>query len=172
LIAVFIMPEEGAEEDNIRPFPSYLGMVVENLVPLVDERFPTLQNPKRRAIVGYGGGGAAALLAGINHADVFGLVGSQSAVLFGVSVGELLKSADEQPLTIYMSWGTYDLRSPHEAWNMVEDNRTAWGRLREQGYRPAGGEVPEGHGWRCWRGHTDEMLGALFPLGRTVARAE
>ena len=69
-------------------------------------------------------------------------------------------------MTIYMDWGTYDLRSPHEAWDMVRDNRKAWSDLREAGYRPAGGEAPEGPTWQSWRSHTDEMLAALVPQGR------
>ena len=59
--------------------------------------------------------------------------------------------------------GTYDLRPPHEAWDMAQDNRDIWSHLREFGYRPAGGEVPEGPAWSFWRGHTDEMLATLFP---------
>jgi enterochelin esterase-like enzyme len=65
---------------------------------------------------------------------------------------------------IYLEWGTYHLRSPHEAWDMARANRDLWALLRQRGQRPAGGEVPEGFGWACWRGHTDEMLSALFPL--------
>ncbi len=76
----------------------------------------------------------------------------------------MLTSADERPMTIYMDWGTYDLRSPHEAWDMVVENRKAWDVLRDAGYRPSGGEVPEGPSWRTWRSHTAELLTALFPL--------
>ena len=76
----------------------------------------------------------------------------------------LAEVESKPPLTIYMDWGTYGLRSPHEAWDMTRNNREAWAALRDAGYRPAGGEAPEGHGWRVWRSHTDEMLTALFPL--------
>jgi enterochelin esterase-like enzyme/outer membrane protein assembly factor BamB len=171
LIAVFIMREEGAERENVRPFPRFLSMLAESLVPMIDERFPTATDPGHRGLLGMGGAGAPAILGGLSHPDVFGRVGMQSAVLFGVSVAELLGGvgAAERPLTIYQSWGTYDLRSPHEAWDMAEDNRRAFAALREAGYRPAGGELPMGHGWRCWRAQTDEMLEALFPLPRTIA---
>ena len=114
--------------------------------------------------MGAGDKGTIALNEAISHPDIFGRVGSQSAVLFGVKIGEMLVPADERLLTVYMDWGTYHLRSPHEAWDMAEDNRQAWAAMRENGYRPAGGEVPEGHGWGCWRGHTGEMLAALFPM--------
>ena len=35
--------------------------------------------------------------------------------------------------------------------------------LRERGYRPAGGEAPEGSGWASWRNRTDVLFGTLFP---------
>ncbi len=35
--------------------------------------------------------------------------------------------------------------------------------LRERGYSPAGGEVPEGAGWAGWRNRTDRVFEALFP---------
>ena len=66
-------------------------------------------------------------------------------------------------MTVYLDWGTYHLRSPHEAWDMAKDSRKAWSMLRERGYRPTGGERPEGFGWRIWRTHTDELLASLFP---------
>lgn len=163
LIAVFIMPNEAG---NAGPPAQYGPMVIEQLIPLIDGKYPTIQDPRARASVGTGGDGTTALTQAIAHPEVYGRVGSQSAVLFGVTLGDMLPSADEQQLTFYLSWGTYDLRSPHEAWDMAENNREAWAAMRASGYRPAGGEVPEGHGWNCWRGHTDEMLAALFPMTR------
>jgi len=56
------------------------------------------------------------------------------------------------------------MRSPHEAWDYAEESRRLWGELRAAGYRPAGGEHPEGYSWNCWRAHTGELLAALFPL--------
>lgn len=35
--------------------------------------------------------------------------------------------------------------------------------LRERGYLPAGGEVPEGSGWAGWRNRRDGVFGTLFP---------
>ena len=67
-------------------------------------------------------------------------------------------------MVIYLDWGTYHMRSPHEAWDVADGNREFWSALREAGYRPAGGEAPEGFGWGCWKGHTEELLTALFPL--------
>ena len=90
-------------------------------------------------------------------------------MLFGPAVSEAIPSAADHPLVIFQTWGTYHMRSPHEAWDQVVENRSFFEKLRAAGYRPAGGEVPEGLGWNILRGHTDEMLSALFPM-RTAER--
>ena len=69
-------------------------------------------------------------------------------------------------MVLYLDWGTYHMRSPHEAWDLAVESRELWAAMREAGYRPAGGEVPEGYGWACWMGHTGEMLAAIFPAAR------
>lgn len=164
VIGVFIMRREDAEDDDPGPLKPHLKMVVEEIVPLIDGRYPTIQAPHARGSVGTADAGTAAFMAGVQHPDTFGRVGAQSAVFFSMPVGAILDEAGVPPLTIYLDWGTYDLRSPHEAWDMAQDNRDAWAALRLRGYRPAGGEHPEGYGWRGWSGHTDEVLRALFPL--------
>ncbi len=88
---------------------------------------------------------------------------TQSAFMAPGDLAEFADGPGMRPLVIYADWGTYHLRSPHEAWDMAENSRALWQHLREAGYRPAGGELPEGFGWACWRGHTDALLAALFP---------
>lgn len=164
MIAVFVLPRADEEEESVGRRDDYIEMVAGEIVPLIDGRYPTVATPAGRACAGGGGFGAAALVAAAQKPDVFGRVGSHSAMLFSTPVGEMLPSADESTLMVYMNWGTYDMRSPHEAWDMAEDNRRAWSAMRAKGFHPAGGEVPQGYGWKCWRGQTDEMLSALFPL--------
>jgi len=164
MIAVFVLPAEGEEDESPGRGGGYMDMVADEIVPLIDERFPTIASPAGRACAGGGSFGRVALVAGVQKPELFGRIGSQSAILFSTPVGEMLPSADDSMLTIYIDWGTYDMRSPHEAWDMAEDNRKAWAAMRAKGFRPAGGEVPQGYGWKCWRAQTDEMLTALFPL--------
>ena len=118
----------------------------------------------QRASVGSGRGANVALFASFNHPEVFARTAAQSATFDAVEAEPMIKSADEQPMVIYLEWGTYHLRSPHEAWDLVRENRGVWAMLRDAGYRPAGGEVPEGYGRACWNGHTDELPAAMFPM--------
>lgn len=164
VIAVFIHADEENPQGDLGEAESYAEMIVKELVPKIDGQFRTIDDPMARATVGAGRGGNAALYSAFKHSDVFGRVGAQSATMGADEMREMATSANEKPMVIYLEWGTYHLRSPHEAWDLGEENRKLWAQLREAGYRPAGGEVPEGYGWACWNGHTDELLAALYPL--------
>ncbi len=164
LIAVFVLPDPENEDDDLWPTEKYVEMVVGELVPMIDARYRTIPDASRRAIVGETDGGDTALYSAFHHPEVFGRVGSLWPIVFGLELAEDIPAAADQPLVIYQAWGTYHLRSPHEAWDQVEDNRKFFARLREAGHRPAGGEVPEGLGWTIFSGYTDDMLTALFPL--------
>jgi len=169
LIAVFVIPDEEDPRRDLGDVEKYSEMVVTELVPLIDERYRTNRDPMGRASVGASGGANAALFSTFKYPDLFARVGSQSATFGAEDIEEVIRNADEQPLVVYMDWGTYHMRSPHEAWDLAEESRKTWALLRERGYRPAGGEVPEGFGWACWSGHTDELLAALFPMRRGPA---
>jgi len=161
LIAIFVIPED---EDR-RPDPEDYGkMIGAELIPRIDEQYRTIPEAWARGSVGAGRGANAALMGALMGPGVFGRVGAQSPSLGVSDVEEVVRGADEQPLVLYMDWGTYHLRSPHEAWDLAVESRALWSFLREQGYRPAGGELPEGFGWSVWRAHTGELLAALFPV--------
>ena len=163
LIAVFVLLDEANPRQDLRQLDTYVEMVATELVPLVDAKYSTIASPAGRAAVGAGAGADAAMMCGFKHSELFGRVGSQSGFLGPTELGEIVRGADEQPLTLYYDWGTYHMRSPHEAWDLAEEARRTWTFLRERGYRPAGGELPEGYGWACWSAHVDDMLAALFP---------
>ena len=163
LIAVFVLPAED-EEGRRGPGPEYGEIVAKELVPMIDEKFRTIDDRMSRASVGTGGAAGPALMVAFANTDLFGKVASQSATLMTPDqVAGMLKPADELAMVIYQEWGTYHLRSPHEAWDMADGNRKLWSILRDHGYRPTGGEVPEGFGWAFWKARTDDLLTTLFP---------
>ncbi len=164
VIAVFVLADEENPRRDLGEAESYGEMIVQELVPKIDAQFRTVDDPMARATVGAGRGGNVALYTAFKYPEVFGRVGAQSATMGAEEMREMGISAEEKPMVVYLEWGTYHLRSPHEAWDLSEENRKLWAQLREAGYKPAGGEVPEGYGWACWRGHTDELLAALYPL--------
>jgi len=164
LIAVFVIPDPDNPQGEFWQVDPYVEMIATELVPKVDEKYRTVREPSARASVGAGGGANEALACVLKHPELFRRVGSQSAWVLRRSDYEgQVPDADKQPLVVFLKWGTYDMRSSREAWDTTRGNRELWDLLRDKGYRPSGGESPEGIGWTFWRGHTDEMVAALFP---------
>ena len=164
ILAVFVHPLEDNPRGDLRDWETYSKMLVEELVPHVDATYRTVADRSGRALAGAASGSTAALFGAFQHSVVFGKVAVQGATPDLDRFAELVGSASQQTMIVYQEWGTYHLRSPHEAWDLVRDNRTAWNLLRERGYRPNGGEVPEGFAWTFWKSHTDDWLQALFPM--------
>ena len=163
VLAVFVSP---SGDPRRGPDPNYPKMLTEELIPKIDATYRTVAERMGRASVGTGRGANPAFMIAFNHGDLFGKVGGQSLTLLDPQpLLDVVGPAADRPFVIYQEWGTYHLRSPHEAWDMAESNRRIWQELRAKGHRPAGGEVPEGFGWQCWKHRTDDMLGALFPAG-------
>jgi len=164
LIAVFPMPDEDPQAERVEP-EKLVSTLSTELVPFVDGKYPTIAEPWARGAVGAAGTGEMALQCVLRQPELFGRVGSQFATVMRASdLEEAINLAGDRKPVMYLQWGTYHLRSPHEAWDMARANRDLWTLLREHGFRPAGGEVPEGFAWACWRGHTENMLRALYPL--------
>ncbi len=162
LIAVFIGPVQAQ-------FPQLVQMFATDLIPHVDGAYRTVAGADGRAVVGQGFGAVGALFAAVGQPGLVGKVATQSAFVFEFAWDPLMpmvKSAEENPLQIYMDWGKYDLRSYYENWDLANLNRRVANYLDEKGYQVAGGEIHDGSGWPSWRNRTDALLEALFPLGK------
>jgi len=164
LIVVFVVPDEENPRRDLGDVETYSAMFVKELVPAIDAKYRTRTERLDRAVAGSGRGADPALFAAFTYPELFGRVGLQAATSDAATILPLARSAEQRPWVVYLEWGTYHLRSPHEAWDLAEENRKLWAGLRAAGYRPAGGESPDGWGWECWNAHTDELLVALFPL--------
>ncbi len=160
LIAVFI---NEASFKQLETLPIMFG---EELIPFIDRTFRTIASADARAAIGSGFAGTDAWYCAVKRPDLVNRIGGQSLFLFdsfSPDIVGLLKSPSEQPLNVYLDWGKYDFRNPHEAWDLGAKNRRIAETLEEKGYRPAGGEVNDGTGWPSWKNRTDRLLIALFP---------
>ena len=125
------------------------NLLAHDLVPFLEGRYRTDPRPERRALVGTGFAGWRAAYAAFRHPTVFGALGLQSLSMLDTDQDLLekqVRTAAEVPLRLYLDWGRYDRRGTREAWDMRRANQRFDALLRERGYRPAGGEVPEGAG--------------------------
>jgi outer membrane protein assembly factor BamB len=168
LVVAFVgRPEWGARPPSEDEEGEALAeLVARDVLGFLDARYRTDPAPERRALVGGGGGAYSAAAVAFRRPRVFGALGLQSLLMLDTDdelLREQVRTAAEAPLRIYLDWGRYDRRATREAWDMGAANARFADFLRERGYRPAGGEVPEGSGWSGWRNRTDRVFGTLFP---------
>lgn len=167
LIAVFLAPPEENPRADTRDREAYGKMFAEELVGLIDGKYRTIADRNARASVGTADAGITALGTAFTYGDVFAKAASHSGILMNAAdVAPMVPDANEQIFQIYQSWGTYHLRSPHEAWDMAQGNRDLWQTLRDKGHRPTGGESAVGFGWASWQPQISAWLEALFPAGQ------
>ncbi len=150
-------------------------LLAKDVVGFLDGRYRTDPARERRAVIGTSVGAASGASVVFRRSSVFGALGMQSLIVLD-SDGDILRkqltTAAQAPLRVYLDWGKYDRRGAREAWDMRTTNASFAAFLRERGYKPAGGEVPEGSGWASWRNRTDRVFGTLFPPQPKASAAE
>ncbi len=150
------------------PVEPYADMLAKELIPMVDETYRTEKSPEGRASVGIGFAGVTAFVWALKSPEVVGKIGTQSPFIFDFAKGtldKLVEDHDSLPPTIYMEWGKYDFRNPHEAWDIGETAAEFASTLQKKGFKIQGGEVHDGTGWSSWMNRYDAMFSALFPKG-------
>lgn len=79
---IFVYPDGGKSswyfDSPIDSSMQYESYIIKELVPYVDDNFPTKANPKSRAITGLSMGGHGGLYLAIRYSDIFGAAGSTS----------------------------------------------------------------------------------------------
>jgi len=150
---------------------------VDQVVPVVDERFRTRRDAASRANVGMGPQSLLAAVVGLRHRESFGRLGLQTvlaldeelATIDGLLADEALA---KDPLRVYLEWGHWDLNSPHENMDMRASARLLRERLEAHGIETVGGEVWDSTDVASWRNRTAILLEALFPLEGDQAPAD
>jgi outer membrane protein assembly factor BamB/predicted alpha/beta superfamily hydrolase len=147
---------------------TYKRIFVEEILPLVESTYATLETREGRANVGTIFGGLMAFFATTSHPDLFGGAAIQTMAWDqsnDAAFETLIPPASSiAPVTLYLDWGRYDLRSPLDGNDMGISSETFARRLQERGYTFVGGEVNDGAGWASWKNRTDRVFEALFPL--------
>ena len=161
VIVVFIQHEPGFSPDD-----KYGEIFATEIVPFIDHTYRTIAEPIGRASIGHGFAGFIALSTTFLHPGVVGKVGCQSPFMFGSMEKGLRPSiplAKDVPLEVYIEWGAYDYRNPHDNWDLGEAAERFAARLAARGYANAGGEVQDGTDWASWRNRYDKLFATLFP---------
>ncbi|MCK4595233.1 esterase family protein, partial [candidate division WOR-3 bacterium] len=149
LIAILIHPVGRFEEYFGEK--KYAEFIVEELVPYIDRKYPTIDDPDKRCTAGISAGGTISIALGWYFPEVFGCIISQSGVIYiDDEDNNYLKSFTEQPsknLKLYVDVGIFEW-----LW-MFETNRLFKSVLDENNYPNLYMEFNEWHSWGNWRSH-------------------
>ncbi|MBM3129648.1 MAG: hypothetical protein FJ009_13610 [Chloroflexi bacterium] len=160
-IAVLIKPNDRAKEYARNN--QYVRFLTNELVPWMDDNYPTRANASARAIIGASFGGLLAAHAARRRPNVFGLVGGQSG-FYSYQKDALLRdyaAAQNLGTRFHLTVGEFetDWRGDAKPENdLVAAQHRLAELLRAKGYAVESAEYPEGHQWGFWRAHIGEML--------------
>ena len=175
VIAVFVTPpnrfkpevpnrmtEYGMNDD-------YVKFLADELVPLIDENYSTIKDPKGRMIFGSSYGGLISFYVAFSRPDVFGMAHSQSGYhsFEKNRMINLVKESEKKNFRSYVDVGTYEEKVgatllPPDELNFTVGNRELKKALEEKGYDFVYKEYHEGHTWGNWRRHLIDSLIYFF----------
>ncbi len=150
---VILMPEEAnsLQDPTQSGFPQLL---LDGLLPWVQERWPVCSQPACRAVGGISRGGAWALRLGMDRADIFGVIGMHSAPPFPTDQYRLvyalyLQEENERP-KLFIDVGDIDTYRSYIL-ELHED-------LLEQDIQHTWQTGSGGHEGAYWQEHLDDYL--------------
>lgn len=153
-------------EGFLPPIPPYFEMWASQLVPAMDERYRTIAGAEGRVHYGTEIGTIHAAHIAFRYPGMSSGLAMQTMVFLDTDWDELVEvllPATDNPLRMYIDWGAYSAHNPQEAWDSRRDSAKFRGEFEKLGFEVAGGEVPDGDGWRAWSQRVDAVLRAILP---------
>lgn len=160
VMAVFVDMRDPATGSNRRNSllvanDRFQQFLVNELIPAIDQTYPTRAAADGRVILGTSLGGLHAAYTGLHHPDVFGMAAIYSPYFLAhPQVLTDFAASARLPLKVFMMQGIYDFD--------VANTRRLQNVLQEKGYAIEYIETSDGHSWGNWRGMMDDMLLFFF----------
>jgi enterochelin esterase-like enzyme len=149
-------PHRPRGEDNL-----FADLVINELIPMIDDYYRTIRNRENRAIAGLSMGAGQAMNIGFNHTSLFASIGAFSGGLrrfdMETAFAGLFKDASKFNKSIRLFWfgcGSLD-RAYESASNFHQ-------LLEERGIKHVWYKGPGSHEWQVWRHHIYELAQLLF----------
>jgi enterochelin esterase family protein len=163
VVAVRIVnPSQAARGAQLSANAAFFDFLAKELVPYVRAEFRVSDKAEETLISGYSLGGLAATFAGLRHAEIFGLILSQSGSFWYEPKGdettepnwmaERFIASPKLPLRFYMDAGLFEADLSGRGSAILLPNRHLRDVLRAKGYPVRYQEFPGGHDYVNWRG--------------------
>lgn len=170
MIVAFVPPR-----DRLREYPNFAPharFIARELVPLLSELLPVIDEPEARCLMGSSFGGIASLSTATRYPGVFGSLFIQSASLVFSELGQdhgggkafdpvvkyvnKYRARPTAPVDrMFMTCGAYE--------PLITPNRAMVPVFRDTGMQVQYLETRDGHNWENWRNQMQAGLSWLFP---------
>lgn len=135
----------------------YARFLIEEILPMVGEKYNLTDDPDRRAICGISSGGICAFTVAWERPDVFrkvlSHVGSFTNIRGGHVYPALIRKTERKPIRVFLQDGANDLDNLHGSWPLANQQMAASLKFAGYDYRFEFGDG----------GHNRKHGGALLP---------
>ena len=135
--------------------------LLEDIIPMIDKKYRTIADRRRRAIVGFSMGGGQAGRFGLQHLETFSQVGIMSAGMSGGADTEPLATLAANPAKanklidlLWIACGNEDAA--------LKGAKTLHHALEQAGVKHTYLETDGAHHWRVWRRYLRDLAPLLF----------
>ena len=156
VIGIFVPPVDRESEYAGSKKDAFTAFIVNELMPVIDQKYTTSRDPHKRAMLGASNGGNIALYIGMKHPESFGKIAAQSSNVETV-ISQTFQNTDKMDLELYMDIGKYDIAG------LIPLVNNFIQVLRNKHYVYQSKEWHEGHSWGNWKGHLGNALRQFFP---------
>ena len=135
--------------------------LLEDIIPMIDKKYRTIADRRRRAIVGFSMGGGQAGRFGLRHLETFSQVGIMSAGMAGGAGHEPMATLAANPAKanklidlLWIACGKEDAA--------LKERKTLHQALEQAGIEHTYRETDGAHHWRVWRRYLRDLAPLLF----------
>ena len=146
---------DAQKDESGRLANSFEQLLVEETIPVIENRYRVIANQKNRAIAGLSMGGGQATRIGLQNLSLFSHVGVFSGA--AREVGELIdnpKKINDRLTLFWIGCGTEDF--------VYERSAAVVAQLKEAGVDHQFFAHPGTHEWQAWRLHLSQFAPLLF----------
>ncbi|MDM5153871.1 alpha/beta hydrolase-fold protein [Bacillus sp. DX1.1] len=133
---------------------AYIRFLAHELVPYIDEKYPTYQMGKGRVLIGDSLGGTVSFMTALMYPHTFGKVVMQSPFVDETVLSLAKDFTEPQTLEIYHIIGTEETdvkRTDGQTSDFVQPNRELHALLTEKNFTTHYEEFEGNHTWKYWQ---------------------
>jgi len=157
VIGIFVPPVDRTAEYAGNKMDRFTALIVDELMPVIDNKFRTSKDSKKRAMMGASNGGNISLYIGLKHPEVFGKIAAQSSNVIS-EITTTLRDGKKVDIEFYVDVGAYDIGE------LIPLVQGLVNILQVRDYPFRFYKWNEGHSWGNWEGHLRYPLIQFFNM--------